>query len=216
MPTTALRTLRFTAYAAVPLLSAALVVPAIASGASSDVVVAAPAAPAAPAESSSGSGRLTGCLEDGVITKIKKGTKPSSPCGEGAKKVTWNVKGPRGEDGDRGPRGLPGAAGANGVSGYEIVTRTAITTGNPGPAQVLLADDAPVTVPCSAGKKPIGGGVQATTSDLGDGGSITASYPSPGGLVTPGTANGWTIVRDIPEGFVTAGDIYYAICITAA
>lgn len=214
MPTTALRTVRRTAYVAIPLLAAALVVPAIAAGASSDQVVAAPGlAPAAAASSSSSSDKLTGCLEDGVITKVKKGSKPTSSCGHDAKKVTWNVKGREGDEGDRGPKGATGAPGANGVSGYEIVTLTAILAGAPGPGQVLAADDAPVTVPCTAGKKPIGGGVQATNADLGDAGPITASYPSPGGLVTPGTANGWTIVRDSDN--ITAGDVYYAICITA-
>ncbi len=52
--------------------------------------------------------QFTGCLKGGVISKVKIGAFPTSPCTKPAVKITWNQVGPQGPQGPQGLQGPPG------------------------------------------------------------------------------------------------------------
>ena len=59
----------------------------------------------------------TGCLGGGVITGVKIGVSPISPCGKSQTQISWNQQGPPGPPGTNGAPGADGAPGAPGVPG---------------------------------------------------------------------------------------------------
>jgi hypothetical protein len=74
----------------------------------------------------------------------------------------WNETGPagapglKGEKGDAGPQGVPGVAGASGITGYEVVSADF------GP---MMDREFRGTVSCPAGKRALGGGVTAQSTN---------------------------------------------------
>lgn len=68
----------------------------------------------------------TGCLEKGLITKVKIGTAPLSGCGK-ATQISWN------EVGEAGPQGPAGATGATGATGPQGTAGATGATGPQGP-----------------------------------------------------------------------------------
>jgi hypothetical protein len=117
--------------------------------------------------------------------------------------------GPVGADGPQGPKGDPGASGpagqqgpkgdqgpqgpAGGLNGWEIVTSAQVNVGG-------LFNSFTDAI-CSAGKRPLGGGVKTITSM-----PVTGSYPAPNGIAWRG---------EVFNSSVTLGTyVVYAVCAT--
>ncbi len=123
---------------------------------------------------------------------------PAGPKGEtgaaGAQGVAGPV-GPAGAQGQTGPQGMMGPQGPQGipgVSGYEFLQMA-----------VGVSPNSTVThvIPCSAGKKPFGGGFYAT--DAVSYSTVLRSAPS---------ATGWAVTLKNPNGSVINQFTIYVTC----
>jgi hypothetical protein len=105
-------------------------------------------------------------IKDGTVTgaDVKNGSlrikdfnssSIQGPAGPQGPKGDTGATGPRGQVGDtgaQGPQGLQGLPGLNGVSGYEVL----VSDGIPG---VSGGNGSGTSPNCSAGKRPVGGGI---------------------------------------------------------
>jgi hypothetical protein len=94
--------------------------------------------------------------------------------------------GPQGQMGPQGPQGIPG------VSGYEVLQMNVGVNANSTVTHVI---------PCSAGKKPFGGGFYAT--DQANFSVVVRSAP---------TATGWAVTLKNPNGSVMNQFTIYVTC----
>lgn len=127
---------------------------------------------------------LTGCYvpNSGTVYRIKGAGLPNACHSRNHVEFTWSLQGPPGPTGPAGPTGVQGPAGPagglpaagieyNAVAGFEV---TAGGVGN-------------VTVGCSAGKVPSGGGFENNTTNI----RVYSSKP----VATSGTGppDGWSV-----------------------
>jgi Lamin Tail Domain/Collagen triple helix repeat (20 copies) len=141
------------------------------------LAVAGAALAAAEGRRPSGTETITACASksNGRVRVVP----PSSACRSREHRLTWNVRGPRGEPGERGPAGEPGATGPVGPQG------PAGERGAPGQA----GPQGPAGAPGAAG--PTGPqGPQGPAGPKGDPGQGLSAFDDLAGL--PCTANGET------------------------
>lgn len=112
-----------------------------------------------------------------AVSSCKGGEGPTGPQGPG---------GSSGSQGPAGPQGPQGPQGPAGVAGLEY--RSKSVTVDAGPNFTLITG-----IACSAGKTPLGGGVQQTTSPALN---VVSSYPSLGGA----SGIGWEVALANPNG----------------
>ena len=125
---------------------------------------------------------------------------PVGPKGETGAAGADGPQGPKGDAGATGPAGPQGPKGdqgpqgpAGGLNGWEVVTSAQVNVGG-------LFNSFTDAV-CSAGKRPLGGGVKTITSM-----PVTGSYPAPNGIAWRG---------EVFNSSVTTGTyVVYAVCAT--
>jgi hypothetical protein len=149
--------------------------------------------------SAQASNTYTGCLgEKGELYAVKPGTAPAFACKDKDAIASWNIVGPQGPQGEpgpvgpTGPQGPPGPQGDPGISGWEMITHE---------RKAVPGDVVGEKVPCPAGKRVLGGGVE--TDFLA--GYIEMSYPADGGT----SWYGWFHNRDDTYTMTLR---FYAIC----
>jgi hypothetical protein len=138
------------------------------------LAVAGAALAAADGRRPSGTETITACVSksNGRIRVVP----PSSSCRSREQRLTWNIRGPKGEPGERGPAGEPGATGPAGPQG------PAGERGAPGEA----GPQGPAGAPGATGPA----GPQGPAGPKGDPGQGLSSFDDLAGL--PCTANGET------------------------
>lgn len=119
-----------------------------------------------------GSGLLTGCVVDRVLTGVRAGSAPVGATCAGSPSVTWlrdGVPGPAGPRGPRGDRGRRGQAGRDGADGQAGSKGPKGAPGTPGTvAAYTLSSDATLgedgllvaEARCDEGDVVIGGGFE--------------------------------------------------------
>jgi hypothetical protein len=114
--------------------------------------------------------------------------------------------GPQGPAGPEGPAGQQGPAGASAVLGLEYPSAT---FNNPATGQYGTPSGIDFgQVPCSAGKKVVGGGVHTSGADQ----FVNESYPTDGASDVPGQQGWGATVENVGNSDETF--LVYAICVT--
>ena len=150
-------------------------------------------------------------------------------CKKGERPLSWNLAGrpglnghdgaagaagPAGPQGPAGPKGATGASGASGATGPEgpaaravVLEYPSATFANPAEGQYGTPTGVDFgTVPCSSGKKVVGGGVHTTSGDQ----LVNESYPTDGTTASAGQA-GWGATIE-NRGATDESFTVYAIC----
>lgn len=130
---------------------------------------------------------------------------PAGPVGAAGPIGPVGPQGPAGPAGPAGLPGLPGAPGANGVSGYEFLSALSdlFDVG-----RGLDNSEVVLTLACSAGKVPVGGGYEAANA-AANGLIVVTSAPS-----NDTSLAGWrVVVRNPYSGFVMNARLrLYVMC----
>jgi hypothetical protein len=145
----------------------------------------------------------------------------SKACRKTERAVSWNVAGARGPAGARGAVGARGPAGATGLRGATGLqgiagTNAALALAYPSalfnnPAAGQYGTPSGINfgqVPCTSGKKVVGGGVHTSSSAQ----VVDESYPTNGFSTTPGQA-GWGATVKNGFGNSDATFTVFAICV---
>lgn len=141
----------------------------------------------------------TGCLHEGNIANVAKGSTPLRPCPRNAEQISWNQTGPAGAPGADGTNGTNGSNGTNGVS-VTSATEPAGPNCAYGGSKFTAADDT-VTYACNGAP-----GQKGDTGAPGLGGPVGYAYVDHGVLDQSRTVgvNSMTLIL-VPGG---AGDVY--------
>ena len=157
--------------------------------------------------SASAQGTLTGCYvpNSGTVYRIKAAGLPEACHSKNHVEFTWSLQGPQGPAGPAGPTGPQGPAGpagglpAAGVE-YKATAGTDVTPGGIGN----------VTVNCSPGKVPVGGGFENHNTI-----AVRVFQSSPAATVFGGPPTGWSVTF-LNQSTIASSIFAWVVCVPAS
>ena len=150
---------------------------------------------------------LTGCYvpNSGTVYRIKAADLPSACHSKNHVEFTWSLQGPPGPTGPAGPTGAQGPAGpAGGLPAAAIEYKGASGT------DVAAGAIGNVTVNCSTGKVPVGGGFENHNTP-----AVRVFQSSPAATAFGGPPTGWSVTF-LNQSAIASSIFAWVVCVPAS